>query len=62
LIRLLAFLLLTPLLMAPSCGLDSDKERGEPCTADSECDEEAGLTCRGGICDAQAGDAGTDAS
>ena len=39
------------LSLLQSCADLGDKERGEPCTSDSECDEEDGLSCQGGMCD-----------
>lgn len=55
--RLLPFVF-APLLMGQSCGLDVDKERGEPCTRDEECI--TGLECLGGVCDSPVRDGGQD--
>lgn len=44
--------------MGQSCGLDVDKERGEPCTRDEECI--TGLECLGGVCDSPIRDGGQD--
>ena len=45
------------------CGLDlGDKDRGEPCTSDRDCDREDGLVCRAGTCDYPADAAPGDAS
>jgi len=44
--------------MGPSCGLEVERELGEPCTRDTECTD--GLRCLGGVCDTPASDGGQD--
>ena len=57
--RLLPFVF-APFLMGQSCGLSVERQRGEPCTRDRDCDEESGLACIGGVCGSAAVDAGPD--
>lgn len=54
-----ALLIVCGYLLSSGCGSDlGDKERGEACTRDAECEE--GLTCEGGVCDSRLQDAGEE--